>query len=53
VDGYGAEGASGSPIFDEAGAVVGILYGGAPESRGRIVFGVPSSFALELLERLD
>lgn len=53
VDGYGAEGASGSPIFDETGAVIGILYGGAPDTGGRIVFGVPSSFALKLLDRLD
>ena len=53
VDGYGAEGASGSPIFDETGAVIGILFGGAPDTRGRIVFGVPARFAVELLARLD
>lgn len=52
VDGYGAEGASGSPIFDRNGEVVGILYGGQAGSGGRIVFGVPSSFALRLLNSI-
>ncbi len=45
VDGYGAEGSSGSPIFDRAGNVVAILYGGQPGTGGRIVFGVPVSYA--------
>lgn len=53
LDGYGAEGASGSPIFDETGAVIGVLYGGESDSRGRIVYGVPSSFAVRLLAGLD
>ena len=53
MDGYGAEGASGSPIFDQTGAVIGVLYGGEPEARGRIVYGVPSNFAVKLVERLD
>jgi len=49
VDGYGAQGASGSPMFDRHGQVVGILYGGQPGTDGRIVFGVPVRFARELL----
>ncbi|MGD8727080.1 MAG: trypsin-like peptidase domain-containing protein [Gemmatimonadales bacterium] len=49
LDGYGAEGASGSPIFDSNGEVVGILYGGQEGSAGRIVFGVPSHYAVQLL----
>jgi S1-C subfamily serine protease len=53
LDGYGAEGASGSPIFDETGAVIGILYGGEADSGGRIVYGVPSSFAVKLLASFD
>lgn len=49
IDGYGARGSSGSPIFDRNGEVVSILYGGEPGSEGRIVLSVPSTFALELL----
>ncbi len=49
LDGYGAEGASGSPIFDSNGEVVGILYGGQEGSAGRIVFGVPAQHAVQLL----
>jgi len=52
VDGYGAEGASGTPIFDQSGEVVAILYGGQAGSGGRIVFGVPSTYALQLLESI-
>ena len=48
VDGYGAEGSSGSPIFDRAGNVVAILYGGQPGTGGRIVFGVPVANARQL-----
>jgi S1-C subfamily serine protease len=50
VLGYGAPGASGSPIFDRKGEVVGVLYGGEPGSDGRILFAVPSNLALRLLE---
>jgi S1-C subfamily serine protease len=53
VDAYGAEGASGSPIFDRNGEVVGVLYGGQEGSGGRIVFGVPSRYAVGLLETID
>lgn len=49
VDGYGAEGSSGSPIFDRAGNVVAVLYGGQPGTGGRIVFGVPISYARQLV----
>jgi S1-C subfamily serine protease len=49
LDSYGAEGASGSPIFNREGKVVGIVYGGQRGSNGRIVFGVPIRVALELL----
>ncbi len=50
VDGYGAEGASGSPVFDRAGEVVGVVYGGEPGSAGRIVYAVPSSAVQQLLD---
>ncbi len=49
VDGYGAQGSSGSPIFDAAGDVVAVLYGSERESAGRIVYGVPASQVAELL----
>jgi len=49
LDGYGAQGASGSPIFDRNGQVVSIIYGGEPGSDGRIVLSVPSTFAIALL----
>jgi S1-C subfamily serine protease len=50
IDGYGAEGSSGSPILDQSGQVVGIVYGGQSGSEGRIVLGVPSDVAARLLE---
>lgn len=50
VDGYGAEGSSGSPILDQNGEVVGVVYGGQSGSAGRIVLGVPSNVALRLLD---
>ena len=52
IDGYGAQGASGSPIFDRTGEVVAILFGGEPGSEGRIVLAVPASHAIRLLASL-
>ena len=49
LDSYGAQGASGSPIFDRNGNVVAVLYGGQPGSNGRILYGVPIRFAHRLL----
>jgi S1-C subfamily serine protease len=42
-DAYAAEGSSGSAVFDARGVVVGVLFGGARESNGRIVYAVPGS----------
>ena len=53
INGYGAQGASGSPIFDASGLVIAILYGGVPGSGGRIVYAVPSSYAHRLLDSND
>ena len=53
IDGYGAQGASGSPIFDRNGEVVSVLYGGQPGSAGRIVLSVPSSYVAELLASIQ
>ena len=42
LDSYSAHGASGSPLFDTAGSVVGVIYGGDAESHGKIVYAVPA-----------
>ncbi len=42
IDSYAGHGSSGSPIFDVNGYVVGVLFGGAAESQGRIVYAVPA-----------
>jgi S1-C subfamily serine protease len=52
VDGYAAVGASGSPILDQNGEVIAVLYGGQAESGGRIVYGAPATYALRLLESI-
>jgi len=43
VDAYAGEGSSGSPVFDAKGHVIGVVYGAARESQGRIVYAVPGS----------
>ena len=49
LDAYGAPGASGSPVFDSAGDVAGVVYGGERESQGRIVYAAPARQVRELL----
>lgn len=49
LDGFGAEGASGSPVFDRSGRVVGVLYGGEGGTDGRVIFAVPAGPVRELL----
>ena len=43
VDAYAGEGSSGSPVFDAKGHVIGVVYGAARDSQGRIVYAVPGS----------
>ncbi|HEX9283414.1 MAG TPA: trypsin-like peptidase domain-containing protein [Gemmatimonadales bacterium] len=52
VDGYGAPGSSGSPIFDREGRVAAVLYGGNRESQGKIIYAVPASAVIDYLKRL-
>lgn len=49
VDAYAGEGSSGSPVFDGAGRVIGVVYGAARESNGRIVYAVPRDAVTRLL----
>jgi S1-C subfamily serine protease len=49
LDSYGAQGSSGSPIFDREGSVIGVLYAGQPGSNGRIIYAVPARYVQELL----
>lgn len=49
VDAYGANGSSGSPIFNAAGEVIGVVYGGDPRMSGRIVYAVPTRDVEKLL----
>lgn len=41
IDAYAGQGSSGSPVFNTSGSVIGVVYGGARESAGRIVYAVP------------
>jgi hypothetical protein len=53
VQGYGgAAGASGSPILDEAGAVIAVLMGGTASGRNREIIGVPAAAVDALLRRV-
>jgi len=51
VDAYGTGGSSGSPVFNGAGEVVGVVYGGDPRTSGRIVYAVPVSRLQEFLKQ--
>jgi len=50
VDAYGAGGSSGSPVFNAAGDVIGVIYGGDPRTGGRVVYAVPVDAVVALLK---
>ena len=43
IDAWAGQGSSGSPVFDTSGKVVAVVFGGARESNGRVVYAVPSA----------
>lgn len=49
-DGYGAQGSSGSPVFNSAGEVIGVVYGGERESHGRVLYAVPIRYGLKMMD---
>jgi S1-C subfamily serine protease len=49
LDAYSATGASGSPILDRDGRVIGVEFGGLREAEGRVVLGLPIKRAAALL----
>lgn len=51
LDVFAAQGSSGSAVFDGRGLVIGVLFGAAKESNGRIVYSVPSARLAALLPR--
>jgi S1-C subfamily serine protease len=53
INGYGTHGASGSPVFDGNGMVIGILFGGEQGVGGRLVYAVPAGHARALLDGID
>jgi S1-C subfamily serine protease len=53
LDGYGTNGSSGSPVFNAAGEVAGVVYGGESGSFGRVVYAVPVRVVVELLSMLS
>lgn len=52
IQGYGATGASGSPVLDASGAVVGIIFGGRGEGEEHRLLAVPSPQLRRLLDAL-
>jgi S1-C subfamily serine protease len=52
IHGYGEVGASGSPVFDAGGEVVGILFGGFTRGSEQILLAVNSVQAMRFLGRI-
>jgi S1-C subfamily serine protease len=52
LDGYGAPGSSGSPVFDGAGRVVGMVFGGERAAQGKIGYALPAAVIARYLRQL-
>lgn len=52
IQGRGAAGASGSPIFDATGRTVGLVFGGTRSDSDEAVYGVPASIISRVLSQL-
>jgi S1-C subfamily serine protease/pSer/pThr/pTyr-binding forkhead associated (FHA) protein len=50
IDSWAAHGASGSPVFDTHGHVIGVVWGGQRGTDGRIVYAVPADRITQLLK---
>ena len=50
---FAGHGSSGSPVFDANGLVAGVVWGGARESGGQIVYAVPASRVAAFLRGAD
>ena len=48
---YAGHGSSGSPVFDAAGRVAGVVWGGPAEARGQLVYAVPAGRVAELVRQ--
>jgi S1-C subfamily serine protease len=51
LQGYGQKGASGSPVLDRDGLVIGVLVGGTQDDEQRLLLAAPARYAIRLLER--
>jgi S1-C subfamily serine protease len=49
IDAFASHGSSGSPVFDDHGHVIGVVWGGPKDGAGRIVFAVPAEQIMALL----
>jgi S1-C subfamily serine protease/pSer/pThr/pTyr-binding forkhead associated (FHA) protein len=52
IDSWASNGASGSPIFDTHGHVIGVIWGGEKNTQGRVVYAVPADRINELVKNV-
>jgi S1-C subfamily serine protease len=52
IQGYGASGASGSPVLDGDGRVIAVMFGGRRDVDGQLLVAVPALRVVQMLERI-